>query len=84
MGTLAACCLQEYDDEWARKIQLEKFRWHNSQWLEMVETQQEEEEPTPFADDGYGPYIHDADILDRPELFYGQNPGMHYVHVYVV
>ena len=41
----------------------------------MVETQQDDEEAQPFVDDGYGPYIHDADILDQPELFYGQNPG---------
>ena len=75
--------MQEYNEEWARKIQLEKFRWHNSQWLEMVETQQLEDDQLAFAasggagadDDGYGPYIHDADILDRPELFYGQPPG---------
>ena len=41
----------------------------------MVETQQDDEEAQPFVDDGYGPYIHDADILAQPELFYGQNPG---------
>lgn len=30
------------DDEWATRIKLEKFRNHNSQWLEMVETHREE------------------------------------------
>ena len=67
--------MQEYDEEWAKKIQLEKFRWHNSQWLEMVESQQMEDEGYMYADEGYGPYIQDSDILDRPDLFYGA-PGM--------
>ncbi|CAL1547744.1 unnamed protein product [Lymnaea stagnalis] len=64
----------EFDEEWAKKIQLEKFRWHNSQWLEMVESRQVDE----FADSaymypdepGFDPYLQDADILDRPDLFY--------------
>ena len=41
----------------------------------MVETQQMEDEQMAYADDGYGPFIQDHDILDRPELFYGQGPG---------
>ena len=66
---------QEYDDEWAKKIQLEKFRWHNSQWLEMVETRQMEDinDGYMYGDEGFG-YIQDAEILDRPDLFYGP-PG---------
>uniref|UniRef100_A0A914XR60 Kinesin-associated protein 3 n=1 Tax=Plectus sambesii TaxID=2011161 RepID=A0A914XR60_9BILA len=28
--------IADHGDEWARKIQEEKFRWHNAQWLEMV------------------------------------------------
>uniref|UniRef100_H0VG98 Kinesin associated protein 3 n=1 Tax=Cavia porcellus TaxID=10141 RepID=H0VG98_CAVPO len=35
--------IAEYDDEWAKKIQREKFCWHNSQWLEMVESRQMDE-----------------------------------------
>lgn len=68
-------CLQEFDDEWARRIQLEKFRWHNSQWLEMVETRQAEDfnDGYMYPDDALDPYLQDADILDRPDLFYG--PG---------
>nr|CAD7425413.1 unnamed protein product [Timema monikensis] len=27
----------DWDKDWAERIKLEKFRWHNSQWLEMVE-----------------------------------------------
>ena len=69
---------QEYDEEWSKKIQLEKFRWHNSQWLEMVESQQMEDDAAyMYAEDpaGYSPFIQDSDILDRPDLFYGA-PGM--------
>ena len=29
--------ISDYDEELAKKIQSEKFRFHNSQWLEMVE-----------------------------------------------
>ncbi|KAJ8300672.1 hypothetical protein KUTeg_022191 [Tegillarca granosa] len=65
----------EFDEDWAKKIQLEKFRWHNSQWLEMVETRQIEDMGDPYMyppEDGYDPgYLQDADILDRPDLFYG-------------
>lgn len=66
---------QEFDEEWAKRIQLEKFRWHNSQWLEMVETRQAEDfsDGYMYPDDSLDPYLHDADILDRPDLFYA--PG---------
>ncbi|XP_046371421.1 kinesin-associated protein 3-like [Haliotis rufescens] len=69
--------ISEYDEEWAKKIQMEKFRWHNSQWLEMVETRQLEDfnEQYLYQEDGYDPYIQDTDILDRPELFYGTGDG---------
>ncbi|XP_069794320.1 kinesin-associated protein 3a isoform X2 [Narcine bancroftii] len=63
--------LQEYDEEWAKKIQSEKFRWHNSQWLEMVENRQmDESEPYVYGDDGLETFIHEGDILERPDLFY--------------
>uniref|UniRef100_W5M187 Kinesin-associated protein 3b n=1 Tax=Lepisosteus oculatus TaxID=7918 RepID=W5M187_LEPOC len=63
--------IAEYDEEWAKKIQSEKFRWHNSQWLEMVENRQmDEAEPFMYGDDGIEPFIHENDILERPDLFY--------------
>ncbi|TRY56831.1 hypothetical protein DNTS_004102 [Danionella cerebrum] len=44
--------IAEYDEEWGKKIQSEKFRWHNSQWLEMVESRQmEDAEPFLYGDD---------------------------------
>eukprot|EP00118_Oscarella_pearsei_P007156 m.33925 g.33925 ORF g.33925 m.33925 type:complete len:801 (+) comp31926_c0_seq8:57-2459(+) len=36
--------IAECDMEWALRIQAEKFRWHNSQWLETIAEQ-------PFDDD---------------------------------
>ncbi|CAL8349759.1 unnamed protein product [Gadus morhua 'NCC'] len=66
----------ECDEAWGRRIQSEKFRWHNSQWLEMVESQQLDSagEPYVFGDDpGDGdPFLDSEDmILERPDLFYG-------------
>lgn len=49
---------QEYDEEWGRKIQSEKFRFHNNQWLEMVESRQADEPE---------PYLYDN---ERTDLFY--------------
>uniref|UniRef100_A0A671P7Z3 Kinesin-associated protein 3-like n=1 Tax=Sinocyclocheilus anshuiensis TaxID=1608454 RepID=A0A671P7Z3_9TELE len=55
--------IAEYDEEWGKKIQSEKFRWHNSQWLEMVESRQmEDAEPYLYGDD--------PDALEQPDLFY--------------
>ncbi|GAB1285622.1 Kinesin-associated protein 3 [Apodemus speciosus] len=70
--TLTMCW--EYDEEWAKKIQSEKFRWHNSQWLEMVESRQmDESEQYLYGDDRIEPYIHEGDILERPDLFYNSD-----------
>ncbi|KAK6308719.1 hypothetical protein J4Q44_G00201820 [Coregonus suidteri] len=64
-------CTVEYDEEWGRKIQSERFRWHNSQWLEMVENRAmgDDGEPFMYGDDGE-PFMHNGDILERPDLFY--------------
>lgn len=37
------------DGEWATRIKLEKFRNHNSQWLEMVEAHREENDSSFYA-----------------------------------
>ncbi|CAL8346979.1 unnamed protein product [Merluccius merluccius] len=60
--------IAEYDEEWGRKIQSEKFRFHNNQWLDMVESRQAEEGEA---------YLYDNDN-DRTDLFYsadGITPG---------
>ncbi|KAI0222322.1 Kinesin-associated protein 3 [Lamellibrachia satsuma] len=75
-GHLCKChtldIISEHDDEWAKKIQLEKFRWHNSQWLEMVESRQMEDmsDSYMYGEEPFQPYLQDTDILDRPDLFY--------------
>nr|XP_032814441.1 kinesin-associated protein 3 isoform X1 [Petromyzon marinus] len=52
--------IAEYDESWARKIQSEKFRWHNSQWLEMVENQQGDDgDGFPYGDTPMEPYLYD-------------------------
>ncbi|XP_038570903.1 kinesin-associated protein 3a isoform X1 [Micropterus salmoides] len=63
--------IAEYDEEWGKKIQTEKFRWYNGQWLEMVENRQMDEagEPFLFGEDGES-FIGNGDILERPDLFY--------------
>ncbi|KAF5892276.1 kinesin-associated protein 3-like, partial [Clarias magur] len=69
--------IAEYDEEWGRKIQNEKFRWHNSQWLEMVENRQMEEvEPFLYGEEGE-PFLQGADILERPDLFYSSDGLIH-------
>ncbi|XP_051720066.1 kinesin-associated protein 3-like isoform X3 [Ctenopharyngodon idella] len=61
--------IAEYDEEWGKKIQSEKFRWHNSQWLEMVESRQmEDAEPYLYGDD--------PDALEQPDLFYSTDGMM--------
>ena len=64
-------CPQEYDEEWGKKIQTEKFRWYNSQWLEMVENRQLDEAAEAFlyGEDGES-FIGNGDVLERPDLFY--------------
>ncbi|XP_030378997.1 kinesin-associated protein 3 [Scaptodrosophila lebanonensis] len=38
------------DSEWAKRIKLEKFRNHNSQWLCMVESQQDHDNEQDYVD----------------------------------
>ncbi|TDG39108.1 hypothetical protein AWZ03_014470 [Drosophila navojoa] len=38
------------DTEWAKRIKLEKFRNHNSQWLCMVESQQERDNEQDYTE----------------------------------
>ncbi|XP_063748381.1 kinesin-associated protein 3a [Eleginops maclovinus] len=63
--------IAEYDEEWGKKIQNEKFRWYNGQWLEMVENRPLDEagEPFLFGEDGES-YMGERDIMERPDLFY--------------
>ncbi|KAM9408382.1 kinesin-associated protein 3a [Pholidichthys leucotaenia] len=63
--------IAEYDEEWGKKIQTEKFRWYNSQWLEMVENRQIDEAEDSFMyGEGGDSFISNRDILERLDLFY--------------
>ncbi|TGZ67305.1 hypothetical protein CRM22_004854 [Opisthorchis felineus] len=35
---LALDIIAEYDKNWGTRIQAERFRWHNSQWLDMIDS----------------------------------------------
>ncbi|CAK6977724.1 kinesin-associated protein 3a isoform X1 [Scomber scombrus] len=63
--------IAEYDEEWGKKIQNEKFRLHNGQWLEIVKNRELDEAGTPFlyGEDG-GSFIGTGDILEGADLFY--------------
>ncbi|XP_055614070.1 kinesin-associated protein 3 [Uranotaenia lowii] len=61
------------DNEWASRIKLEKFRNHNSQWLSMVETQEETDDIQDYGpiddDDGDLPAYLASDYLDQCMLY---------------
>src|SRR5437879_279607 len=62
--------IAEYDPEWASKIKVEKFRAHNKQWLDMIQSQRVEEDASdPY---GSGSGLDDAfnypNFLLRPDL----------------
>ncbi|XP_077450880.1 kinesin-associated protein 3a isoform X1 [Stigmatopora argus] len=63
--------ITEYDEEWGKRIQNEKFRWYNCQWLEMVENRQMDEtgESLLYGEDGDS-FIENRDIVERPDLLY--------------
>lgn len=72
--------MQEHGEEWAKKIQEEKFRWHNTQWLEMVDGGQSAASAIPndnFAvddddDDDDEDFLPNNDMFDRSDLFNGE------------
>ena len=67
---------QEYDANWAKRIKVEKFRWHNSQWVEMVESQQHLDDGDDLYDDVLSPYLRDGDLLYEPSEFYYVSPSV--------
>jgi hypothetical protein len=68
----------EVSPEWSQKLLAEKFRFHNAQWLEMVQSQQLEEISSAFYDEEEDGLLHDSDILDidKAELLLGQDLGL--------
>lgn len=71
------------DGEWASRIKLEKFRSHNAQWMNMVETQQELDDTASYynslgdEDDEYGnelPAYLTSSFLDECMLYQEETP----------
>ena len=61
---------QEHCPEFGQRIKGERFRWHNSQWLEVVTGKllyEEEEEDEDYI---YHDHLHSAAELDNPEYYY--------------
>jgi len=56
----------------------EKFRFHNAQWIEMVQSQQLADIASMCQDDDEEGLLGEEDILDidRAELLLGQDIGM--------
>ncbi|XP_039959775.1 kinesin-associated protein 3 isoform X1 [Bactrocera neohumeralis] len=65
------------DSEWAKRIKLEKFRNHNSQWLCMVESQQDQDNEQDYADNDENENELDTylrnDYLDNCDLYNSSN-----------
>ncbi|XP_055375218.1 kinesin-associated protein 3 isoform X2 [Condylostylus longicornis] len=59
------------DSEWASRIKLEKFRNHNSQWLNMVEAQQDLQEDYVGADEDETelPTYLTSEYLDQCDIY---------------
>ncbi|KAF6024299.1 KIFAP3 [Bugula neritina] len=70
--------IAEVDQDWTIKIQQEKFRWHNSQWLEMVENRSMDDDMVgSYAPDhDIDPYIQGTEALDRPEYMFADYNDM--------
>ncbi|XP_077572431.1 kinesin-associated protein 3a [Stigmatopora nigra] len=62
--------ITEYDEEWGKRIQNEKFRWYNCQWLEMVENRQMDETGESLLYGDGDSFIENRDIVERPDLLY--------------
>ncbi|EFO94410.1 hypothetical protein CRE_13426 [Caenorhabditis remanei] len=48
----ALLIMGEHSEDWAKRIAGERFKWHNAQWLEMVE--RDDHEFAPYDDEDFG------------------------------
>lgn len=64
------------DEDWAARIKVEKFRSHNQQWLEMVESiaLDPSNHPMPDEDESLPPFAS-GDLLKHTMLFPTSNPA---------
>ena len=75
---ITECVTQEYGGELAEKIRAERFKAHNTAWIEMVTGSpegllEEEEEDEDYMDPHY---LHMAADLDSLALSYGLDAAM--------
>ncbi|KAF4518002.1 hypothetical protein B566_EDAN012754 [Ephemera danica] len=56
--------------DWSRRVQLEKFRFHNSQWLEMVKNQQAIDAAASTDSEEPGLPFYSDDLLLGPSSLY--------------
>jgi len=67
---------QECDEQLAIKVQHERFKWHNYQWLEMTTGQAVIDDLDPYYDDSYQ---FPEDLNDVYDVLDMQSPlNMHY------
>lgn len=52
----ALTLIAERSEEWARKMDVERFRWHNAQWLEMIT-------------EGDEVFVGESALSDSPDIF---------------
>lgn len=60
--------LKECNEDWKRRIMLDKFRFHNSHWLEMVESQSLDDAGFGMIEDDLPPYLS-SDLMQHTMLY---------------
>ncbi|KAK6618968.1 hypothetical protein RUM44_003349 [Polyplax serrata] len=72
IATVCDACLDiisECSDEWKKRIMVDKFRFHNSQWLEMVESQAlDDSGGFGLGDEDLPPYLS-SDLMQHTMLY---------------
>ncbi|XP_047491203.1 kinesin-associated protein 3-like isoform X2 [Penaeus chinensis] len=65
--------IAENDEDWATRIQCHKFRWYNSQWLDMVEEAENIDTmggEEMAGGEGLGhSFLHHSDVLDHQGMY---------------
>ena len=60
----------QIDDRWASKVQREKFQFHNAQWLEIIQSQ--EQQSSRQSQGHLGRFDQDDDEDDEEEAYYDE------------
>lgn len=57
--------IKDFDDTWTERVKMEKFQWHNSHWLEMIQSQMLS---SNNFDKAYGESLCNDDVLPHYDL----------------